>query len=323
MLRKSKGIKNFQTRGWGKVGMEGKRSRKWVRRPGYQEEEVMLWRSGVRGVVEVPGRPQPRRTLPPRGLGGGSGPHSLTWPPAAAGSPATWRPSGPSPPWTRRPSGLRAARARAPWSPGAAALRRRPLPWCGQGSASPSDPAPSAHSRHATAGSSRRATAHFRWGERESVTRAGAWRVPSACAERSAAVPGAPEGGPLGHVRARRRRSAEFGWYPGGPATRTSGSRPEDVGHREGRLKWDFGRLSVAEDGKIWTRRQESAWKKGFLYIGEKEGLPKVKYLPRGVLKFYCISESPGRAFRQPVSPDHNTHQLQGTIRGWDSVFNK
>ena len=86
--------------------------------------------------------------------------------------------------------------------------------------------------------------------------------------------------------------------------------------HREGRLKWDFGRLSVAEDGKIWTRRQESAWKKGFLYIGEKEGLPKVKYLPRGVLKFYCISESPGRAFRQPVSPDHNTHQLQGTIRG-------
>lgn len=82
-----------------------------------------------------------------------------------------------------------------------------------------------------------------------------------------------------------------------GPATGTSGSRPEDVGHREGRLKWDFGRLSVAEDGKIWTRRQESAWKEGFLYIGEKEGLPKVKYLPRGVLKFYCISESPGRAF--------------------------
>ena len=101
-----------------------------------------------------------------------------------------------------------------------------------------------------------------------------------------------------------------------GAATGTSGSRPEDVGHREGRLKWDFGRLSVAEDGKIWTRRQESAWKEGFLYIGEKEGFPKVKYLPRGVLKFYCISESPGRAFRQPVSPDHNTHQLQGTIWG-------
>lgn len=38
------------------------------------------------------------------------------------------------------------------------------------------------------------------------------------------------------------------------------------------------------------------------IYIGGKEGLSKVKYLPRGILKFYCISESPGRAFRQPVA---------------------
>lgn len=83
-------------------------------------------------------------------------------------------------------------------------------------------PAPSARSRHATAGSSRSATAHFRWGERESVTRAGAWRAPGACVERSGAVPGAPEGGPLGHVGARRRRSAELGWCPGG-------SRPRDL----------------------------------------------------------------------------------------------
>lgn len=85
-----------------------------------------------------------------------------------------------------------------------------------------------------------------------------------------------------------------------GPATGTLGSRIKDVGHRERRLKWDFGQvwLKMAKSGR------ESRNQRGYypLHIGGKEGLPKVKYLPRGILKFCCISESPGRAFRQPVS---------------------
>lgn len=120
-----------------------------------------------------------------RGLGGGSGPALLTWPPAAAGSPATWQP------WavtalTRRPSGLRSSEPERRGSPGAAALRRRPLPWCGQGSASPSDPAPQpAAATPLPPAPPACATAHFRWGERESVTRAG----PGGCRAHAPSAP--------------------------------------------------------------------------------------------------------------------------------------
>lgn len=88
-----------------------------------------------------------------------------------------------------------------------------------------------------------------------------------------------------------------------GPATGTLGSRIEDVGHRERRLKWDFGQvwLKMAKSGR------ESRNQRGYypLHIGGKEGLPKVKYLPRGILKFCCISESPGRAFSPFPRPHH------------------
>lgn len=47
--------------------------------------------------------------------------------------------------------------------------------------------------RHAAAGSSRRAVAHFRWGELESVTAARAERVPGACASISGAARGSPQ----------------------------------------------------------------------------------------------------------------------------------
>lgn len=53
--------------------------------------------------------------------------------------------------------------------------------------------APGARSRHATADSSRRSVAHFRRGELESVTLAGAWRVPGACASRARALRDPPQ----------------------------------------------------------------------------------------------------------------------------------
>lgn len=132
------------------------------------------WSSGARTASEETSRsqraPSPFRALPP---------HrdrqrfqlAPTWPPAAAGSRATSQPSGLSLPLTPRPCRSRAARAKAPWRRGAAASHWRPLPWRRKGNATRSDLETKARSRHATAGSSRRAVAHFRWGELESVTR--------------------------------------------------------------------------------------------------------------------------------------------------------
>lgn len=165
-------------------------------RPGSGRKEVVMLRARAGASGEPGWEPDTRCEHEESAAEGGSAPTPArtrarpapTLPPAAAGSRATSRPSGPSPTWTRRPSRSRAAKATALWSLVAAAPRSwlSLAPWHGEKSASPSDPVPTVCGRHASAGSSRCAAAHFRWGELESVT--GCRVQAGACVSRSGAV---------------------------------------------------------------------------------------------------------------------------------------
>lgn len=247
--------------------------------------------AGVRGAVGVPARPEASRTRPPRGLGTGlarthlassssgvSGHFAVKWAVTALDAEAVPAPS------SKSHSAVEPRSNRTASAASAMALRgkRKPL-------------GPDAHSparrRHATAGSSRRAASHFRWGEPESVTRAGPWRVPGACAERSEPAQEPPGRTPshVGAGGAGMRNVLEAPAIPRLSWTDRTHSRETELGF------WPI------EVGWIWQNLETKAGTSVNVIHRWKLNPNKDEDLPRGIVRFYCLCRSPGRTL-----PKHN-----------------